>query len=161
MDVIKVSTEEKEEAGIILLLNKHENYKCDEIDFRHAKGYTKFTDLTPHITLKQLPRREEINYRASEITRIVQSLLNATYGQSPVTVVFGLTSIGKSSIVKSALHFLSKRKYFTHAMILINLSSICTTFDLMVCLYNTIVQKLDAQQRRELEAKSTTKELMI
>ena len=75
----------------------------------------------------------------------------------------GLHGIGKSSLVRNALHFIYERKYFTGGIILIQMKNVRDAFSLMKLIQRQIIQVLDLSYKEviEMTQKNCTEEALL
>ena len=75
----------------------------------------------------------------------------------------GLHGIGKSSLVRNALHFIYERKYFTGGVVLIQTKNVRDVFSLMKLIQRFIIQALDLSYKEvsEITQKHCTEEALL
>ena len=112
-------------SKIFKLYTAEQIIELDPLEFRDPKPHTckenrlpakqdMYICMSDHTQIKYMPTKETgIKFREKEIWDLVQKVMR---GEKLVAII-GPHGIGKSSIVKAALHYIAERKFFTGSMI--------------------------------------------
>jgi len=76
IEFLKQNDKLRGETNIFTLLPNSENHTCKDVTFTNAKGFNRFTNLTPKVSLSQIPvKMQDFYYRAVPITKLINMLL--------------------------------------------------------------------------------------
>ena len=75
--------------------------------------------MSDHNEVKCIPPKvQKFKFREKDMSKLLHQILWQNDGYTIVPVL-GLAGIGKSSLIKNTLHFVSDRKYFTGGILYI------------------------------------------
>ena len=81
-------------------------------------------------------RNFNFKFRESQMSEILNHLLGS---KEQIVNVFGLCGMGKSALVKSTLHYVAQRKYFTGGILLIEPKEVRERYLLLSSIFDKIV----------------------
>ena len=71
----------------------------------------------------------DFKFRDNQVSEVLKRLVSKDHHN--IVQIIGLDGVGKSALAKSILHYAAERKYFTGGIIMIQLKSVRSTFEMI------------------------------
>ena len=137
------------EANLFVNLKqeKHRKSECVSLP-KFEEG--KWECRSDHIKIKLIHQKiENFKFRESQMSDILSNLLDK---KKRIVSLVGLDGVGKSALARSILHYAAERKYFTGGIMMLQLKSVRSTFNMVKLFKEAIISflQLTEEDRKEI-----------